>query len=229
MDFWEKIYDKHYRIWDETTNQSKNEPQIDTFKKEPEIDTYQNEPEIDTCKKETEIDTYKNEPEIDTPKHEPEIVSVIETVVITQVMNKETSVSEERTEVVSDSDQIDRAEVETQITTTTLLENNDGSQTLIVTEKTETPEQAPSVKEMILEFSEPAQLESNEHKPVNDHINTNGVDKKARTSNEIKMVHNSNGAPKDVIRANDPPEDDLPKNIGVNKFVSFFESLGGKK
>uniref|UniRef100_UPI0037E13150 alpha-esterase 48 isoform 5bl n=1 Tax=Bombyx mori TaxID=7091 RepID=UPI0037E13150 len=229
MDFWEKIYDKHYRIWDETTNQSKNEPQIDTFKKEPEIDTYQNESEIDTCKKETEIDTYKNEPEIDAPKHEPEIVSVIETVVITQVMNKETSVSEERTEVVSDSDQIDRAEVETQITTTTLLENNDGSQTLIVTEKTETPEQAPSVKEMILEFSEPAQLESNEHKPVNDHINTNGVDKKARTSNEIKMVHNSNGAPKDVIRANDPPEDDLPKNIGVNKFVSFFESLGGKK
>ncbi|XP_013146622.1 PREDICTED: juvenile hormone esterase-like isoform X2 [Papilio polytes] len=54
-------------------------------------------------------------------------------------------------------------------------------------------------------------------------------DKKPRTSNEIKMVQNSNGNPKDVIRANDPPEDDLPKNIGVNKFVNFFESLGGKK
>lgn len=50
-----------------------------------------------------------------------------------------------------------------------------------------------------------------------------------RPSNEIKMVSRSNGAPKDVIRANDPPEDDLPKNIGVNKFVNFFESLGGKK
>ncbi|CAH2056102.1 unnamed protein product, partial [Iphiclides podalirius] len=58
----------------------------------------------------------------------------------------------------------------------------------------------------------------------------NGLEqKKPRTSNEIKMVQQSNGHPKDVIRANDPPEDDLPKNIGVNKFVNFFESLGGKK
>lgn len=51
---------------------------------------------------------------------------------------------------------------------------------------------------------------------------------KPRISNEIKMAQ-SNGVAKDVIRANDPPEDDLPKNIGVNKFVNFFESLGGKK
>ncbi|XP_063545596.1 juvenile hormone esterase-like isoform X2 [Cydia strobilella] len=59
---------------------------------------------------------------------------------------------------------------------------------------------------------------------------TNGdVERKIRPSNEIKMVQNGNGVPKDVIRANDPPEDDLPKNIGVNKFVNFFESLGGKK
>lgn len=58
----------------------------------------------------------------------------------------------------------------------------------------------------------------------------NGLEqRKPRTSNEIKMVQRSNGHPKDVIRANDPPEDDLPKNIGVNKFVNFFESLGGKK
>ncbi|KOB73252.1 Carboxyl/cholinesterase 5BL [Operophtera brumata] len=50
------------------------------------------------------------------------------------------------------------------------------------------------------------------------HVNGNGIDKpKPRTSNEIKMA-SSNGAPADVIRANDPPEDDLPKNIGVNKF-----------
>ncbi|KAL0809376.1 hypothetical protein ABMA28_011574 [Loxostege sticticalis] len=63
------------------------------------------------------------------------------------------------------------------------------------------------------------------------HVNGNGsvAAPKARTSNEIKMVQNANGVPKDVIRANDPPEDDLPKNIGVNKFVNFFESLGGKK
>lgn len=63
-----------------------------------------------------------------------------------------------------------------------------------------------------------------------DQINLNGnLDKKPRPSNEIKMVQSNNINPKDVIRANDPPEDDLPKNIGVNKFVNFFESLGGKK
>ncbi|XP_049883738.1 juvenile hormone esterase-like isoform X2 [Pectinophora gossypiella] len=61
------------------------------------------------------------------------------------------------------------------------------------------------------------------------HVNGNGIDRKPRPSNEIKMVQHSNGGPRDVIRANDPPEDDLPKNIGVNKFVNFFESLGGKK
>ncbi|KAM3955591.1 LOW QUALITY PROTEIN: alpha-esterase 48 [Aphomia sociella] len=59
--------------------------------------------------------------------------------------------------------------------------------------------------------------------------NSNGDVRKPRPSNEIKMVQQANGVPKDVIRANDPPEDDLPKNIGVNKFVNFFESLGGKK
>lgn len=63
-----------------------------------------------------------------------------------------------------------------------------------------------------------------------DQINLNGnSERKPRPSNEIKMVQSNNINPKDVIRANDPPEDDLPKNIGVNKFVNFFESLGGKK
>ncbi|KAJ2943311.1 hypothetical protein O0L34_g12117 [Tuta absoluta] len=65
---------------------------------------------------------------------------------------------------------------------------------------------------------------------INGNMNGNGIEKVApRPSNEIKMVQNQNGGPRDVIRANDPPEDDLPKNIGVNKFVNFFESLGGKK
>lgn len=74
-------------------------------------------------------------------------------------------------------------------------------------------------------------IENKAPKITDNHV-SNGFERKiekARTSNEIKMVQNSNGAPKDVIRANDPPEDDLPKNIGVNKFVNFFESLGGKK
>lgn len=65
--------------------------------------------------------------------------------------------------------------------------------------------------------------------PHNGVEHNGNFDKKPRPSNEIKMVQNNNLNPKDVIRANDPPEDDLPKNIGVNKFVNFFESLGGKK
>jgi hypothetical protein len=71
-------------------------------------------------------------------------------------------------------------------------------------------------------------IEHSETETVHVNGNSNGV-KNLRTSNEIKMVNHANGAPKEVIRANDPPEDDLPKNIGVNKFVNFFESLGGKK
>ncbi|XP_059046858.1 juvenile hormone esterase-like [Achroia grisella] len=64
---------------------------------------------------------------------------------------------------------------------------------------------------------------------INGNVQSNGYARNPRPSNEIKMVQQPNGVPKDVIRANDPPEDDLPKNIGVNKFVNFFEALGGKK
>ncbi|XP_063372360.1 juvenile hormone esterase-like [Cydia amplana] len=85
-------------------------------------------------------------------------------------------------------------------------------------------------------IEEPITIEEPEPEPVVlpvetiEHNGTNGdLERKPRPSNEIKMVQNGNGEPKDVIRANDPPEDDLPKNIGVNKFVNFFESLGGKK
>ncbi|KAL4709270.1 hypothetical protein ACJJTC_013330 [Scirpophaga incertulas] len=44
-------------------------------------------------------------------------------------------------------------------------------------------------------------------------INGNGIDhKESRASNEINMVQQANGIPKDVIRANEPPENDLAKN-----------------
>ncbi|XP_068622296.1 juvenile hormone esterase-like isoform X2 [Battus philenor] len=97
------------------------------------------------------------------------------------------------------------------------------------------PVAAPLVKpEPISQPAPPQQVQDTvDRAPQNGfkehHVNGNVDQRKARTSNEIKMVQNSNGHPKDVIRANDPPEDDLPKNIGVNKFVNFFESLGGKK
>lgn len=104
----------------------------------------------------------------------------------------------------------------------------------IIPEPVKVVEQA----ENIVEVEETVVVENNvvdspndviESQPEIIHVNGNGIEKKPRPSNEIKMVQHSNGGPRDVIRANDPPEDDLPKNIGVNKFVNFFESLGGKK
>lgn len=94
----------------------------------------------------------------------------------------------------------------------------------------ETVQEAPVAPQVIEEPKETVQVVQQIVKE-DIHVNGNGsvAAPKARTSNEIKMVQNANGVPKDVIRANDPPEDDLPKNIGVNKFVNFFESLGGKK
>lgn len=82
----------------------------------------------------------------------------------------------------------------------------------------------------IREYSEVNPAEHNLVHQNGDAVKFNGnVERKPRPSNEIKMVQPNNINPKDVIRANDPPEDDLPKNIGVNKFVNFFESLGAKK
>ncbi|CAF4887377.1 unnamed protein product [Pieris macdunnoughi] len=90
-----------------------------------------------------------------------------------------------------------------------LIENSEG-------------EEIRSVREIVTIYKE------SHSNGVDDHKLNGNADKKPRPSNEIKMVQNSNADPKDVIRANDPPEDDLPKNIGVNKFVNFFESLGKK-
>ncbi|XP_063836525.1 juvenile hormone esterase-like isoform X2 [Ostrinia nubilalis] len=111
-----------------------------------------------------------------------------------------------------------------------------------VKEDTPEPEPVPEIEPTPVNFVEIAeetpepQVETVSNAPAEviepvkeAQFNGNGNVAKPRTSNEIKMVQNANGVPKDVIRANDPPEDDLPKNIGVNKFVNFFESLGGKK
>lgn len=83
----------------------------------------------------------------------------------------------------------------------------------------------PSLEEKVV-FEEIVPISSVLNPPVNGDAKSN-ADFKPKISNEIKMAQTS--APKDVVRASDPPEDDLPKNIGVNKFVNFYESLGGKK
>lgn len=142
-------------------------------------------------------------------KTEPEVVSVIETVVVTTQASQSSFEASESFEHVEHSSSFTETEPIQQ-------------QTVVFEER------YAAASDEVDRAAEPAKEEAVVISQIVDH-HVNGVDKKPRTSNEIKMVHGSNGVPKDVIRANDPPEDDLPKNIGVNKFVNFFESLGGKK
>ncbi|KAJ0182978.1 hypothetical protein K1T71_000954 [Dendrolimus kikuchii] len=163
---------------------------------------------------------------IEAPRKPDVVESVIETVVIT-------------TQVISQDGQDIRI-TEELITTAPELPTSEPpkiiEEPLQIAEEPAPviPEPAPAVPEPVPAVPEPAptapELEDAKSETFGDLSHVNGsMERKVRTSNEIKMVQNSNGAPRDVIRANDPPEDDLPKNIGVNKFVNFFESLGGKK
>ncbi|XP_053622030.1 juvenile hormone esterase isoform X2 [Plodia interpunctella] len=153
---------------------------------------------------------------VDDPQSQVEAV-VIETTVVEAVDTKESEVVVVESEpeivgvVVNEQPNVEPAKVE---------ENNDGAAVETAYDPPKFVENAYDPPKVVETAYEPAKNGDIEH--------VNG-DRKVRTSNEIKMVQNANGVPKDVIRANDPPEDDLPKNIGVNKFVNFFESLGGKK
>ncbi|KAG6454576.1 esterase E4 isoform X1 [Manduca sexta] len=155
-------------------------------------------------------------------KTEPEIISVIETVVTSQVI-EESSVPktpEPSPEIVDSPPEIPEP-----------IPAVPEPEPVIPEPVAEIPEPAAEIPAPAAEIPAPA-AKIPEPAVISEHkqdTHVNGIHSKPRTSNEIKMVQNSNGMPKDVIRANDPPEDDLPKNIGVNKFVNFFESLGGKK
>lgn len=162
-------------------------------------------------------------------KYDPPVIvdsTVSESVITTSsyVYTESSEVITESSEIITTSSEVtDSNEVKTEIVEEPVVIND-------VINTIEEP--APIVEEVkpIVEYIEETPAVQEPDEPVNIGLNSyvNG-DRKGRPSNEIKMVNNTNGAPKDVIRANDPPEDDLPKNIGVNKFVNFFESLGGKK
>lgn len=180
MEFWDELYSKYYRIWEQTESNK-----------------------------------------IEAPRKMDNVETVIETVVIT-------------TETVSHDSQEEVRVTEQLITLAPELPASEPPKVveetvLIVEDPIIVPEPVAPEPEPVEQHPEPVTThpEPVEHRDVT-HLN-GSIERKVRPSNEIKMVQNSNGAPKDVIRANDPPEDDLPKNIGVNKFVNFFESLGGKK
>lgn len=204
MEFWTSLYNKHYKIWDHPKVNNEEVP-----RKEPETltdvqgTTTFHEPDVvDTVPEPTKTEGLNV---IDERIVVEEITVIEEPKVVDEpiVVDEPKVVDEEPKIVLEDPklNQIDPVRVQEEAVN---QETNNGS------------------------IEEPKHIETFEQ-PGTKHMN--GIDKKAtpRTSNEIKMVQNANGIPKDVIRANDPPEDDLPKNIGVNKFVNFFESLGGKK
>ncbi|CAH2101652.1 unnamed protein product [Euphydryas editha] len=216
MEFWEELYSKYYKIWDHPKT---NESVVPVTEK-------------------LEFST--------APVIVEETVITSVTTVNDNVETKETHVTVSET-----SDNIE------QVQTSLIIESNDGIQQTQQSSIIDAPTEI--VKENVIDTKPeivqeevaptPVHVTSNIEQPEDFGINIgkiqekfetpqNGVeeikfngnsDKKPRPSNEIKMVQSNNINPKDVIRANDPPEDDLPKNIGVNKFVNFFESLGGKK
>lgn len=193
MDFWDELYNKHFRIWE---HPSVNTEEVS--RKQPPI-----------IVEETVATPEEPQPEIE--QETGEIETVVEAAANDIV--KPNDVEAEKVIFVEEPESKPEVLEEIQETKPQVIEKLEESKPQFVEETQET-------KSHIVD--EPRPIETV-------HLNGNSDLKKPRTSNEIKMVQSANGAPKDVIRANDPPEDDLPKNIGVNKFVNFFESLGGKK
>lgn len=201
MEFWGNLYSKYYKIWDHP------KPNIVSA-------LIQENSEVNSCEafhseiivKETIITTL-----------ESEMVSKE----IDQSIDNEVKDLQEEKEIHREEEPPSQTEKETTVE--------------VVTEEIKEAEVPDSVDSVVktVEIREYAEVNPTEHNLVHqngDAMKFNGnIERKPRPSNEIKMVQPNNINPKDVIRANDPPEDDLPKNIGVNKFVNFFESLGAKK
>ncbi|KAJ8707770.1 hypothetical protein PYW07_011447 [Mythimna separata] len=223
MEFWDNLYSKYYRIWDhprtnivETTFKSTEPKIVETFTES--VTVYSQSSEY------TESHTFVSESsEIITENNE--VISETH-----EIITGNNDIEPENQEVITENNIVITETNDVVPESNEVEENNE-----VVPEKhevvTETPEVVPERHEVdnvveIKELPQPAKIE--ELAPVKA-VNGDRKPVSPRPSNEIKMVSRSNGAPKDVIRANDPPEDDLPKNIGVNKFVNFFESLGGKK
>lgn len=201
MTFWENLYQKYYKIWDQPQN-NVYQPQDNEY--QPQDNAYQPQPEeiVQSCK-----DTAEKVAEISD--HTDEFRNNEENEVAQTNVNL--SSPEEVPEPIPNVEPVDPIP-ETLEAVKKVQEVNQ-----LIEDKLTVEEKPTFVNETNTTTTEPIANGTVKSKPV------------TRTSNEIKMISQANGVPTDVIRANDPPEDDLPKNIGVNKFVNFFESLGGKK
>ncbi|XP_045508609.1 juvenile hormone esterase-like isoform X2 [Colias croceus] len=218
MEFWDEMYAKYFKIW----NQANNEEETEVIETQKEEIDFKEEIQFNQEIKETEF-----KEEIDT---KPIIVQEIIQTVTTVENDKE---PETLIVVEEKSNLQDIADLEQKVEEIhAIIDNGDGENVIIIEEKITEPvvienntvkEETRTVREIMSIYKE-----THTENGFDDHKLNGNVERKPRPSNEIKMVQNSNINPKDVVRANDPPEDDLPKNIGVNKFVNFFESLGKK-
>ncbi|CAB3233604.1 unnamed protein product [Arctia plantaginis] len=237
MEYWDSLYTKYYRIWEEP--KASNE-ELPVKPGPPVVVGSFTETETYSSSSFTESSGFISErTEIITESSQVSNVSgtITEVTNGTVELNEVNNIDEEPAEVVEEpSPIVQEPAPPIQEPTPPVPEPTPPVQVPAPVVEEPAPkvqEPAPKVQEPAPVFEEPV-VESPKFKEPDEPVSlvfnnyVNG-DRKVRTSNEIKMVSNSNGAPKEVIRANDPPEDDLPKNIGVNKFVNFFESLGGKK
>lgn len=211
MDYWTSLYNKYYKLWEHPKVNNEEVP-----RKEREIEPYVQDtiPEI-------------QEPIPDIQEPIPDIQQPIPDV-------QETVLEIQEIILIHEPDVVDTVPEPTEVEEPKVVDEE--PKIVLEEPKLNLVDPVQVQEEAIIQeinngtIDEPKVVET-VRQPETQHMNGNGIDKKAapRTSNEIKMVQNANGTPKDVIRANDPPEDDLPKNFGVNNYVSFFESLGGKK
>ncbi|XP_026483489.2 juvenile hormone esterase-like isoform X1 [Vanessa tameamea] len=214
MEFWDKLYGKYYKIWDHpATNES-----IVPICERIEFST------APVIVEETIITTSTVVNNVETTETQV-LVNVQETVELNEEIK---GLIVDDNEAVHQNNVVDVPTEEIAVPDNVLDSHTPDN---LVQEEVEPTEV------QVVEHSEDfginiVEIQQKFETPQNgvEEIKFNGnSEKKPRPSNEIKMVPSNNVNPKDVIRANDPPEDDLPKNIGVNKFVNFFESLGGKK
>ncbi|XP_041970478.1 esterase E4-like isoform X2 [Aricia agestis] len=232
MEFWEGLYDKYYKIWDHPKSSEEKKPE-EVAAPVCEVSVETESEDIPKAVEDTPAVVESHTEVVETSHNE--VVESHVTVVETFVTKEHTSVEEhttveENTNVVENNVQevVDVPdnkvpEKEPPKIVNDVKENNghvEKHSPVVL------PEESINVQEKIANHEQRKASINGAHDDAK--LNGNG-DRKPRPSNEIKMVQPTNFNPKDVIRANDPPEDDLPKNIGVNKFVNFFESLGGKK
>ncbi|PZC70779.1 hypothetical protein B5X24_HaOG200161 [Helicoverpa armigera] len=213
MEFWDELYSKYYRSWEQPRS---NVVETAVIYSEPKI--------VESISESGTVYTYS-----ETTESRHTFISESH-----EIITENNQIISETHEVITGNDdsvpQIQEVVTENNEVVTenneVLTENNE-----VVTENNEVVPERNEVDNVVhIKPATPEPVKIEDVEPVVTGVVQNGDQKpKPRLSNEIKMVTRSNGAPKDVIRANDPPEDDLPKNIGVNKFVNFFESLGAKK